>query len=262
MIVAKVLTVVLFGLLAFSPAEPKRRSRRTPLNITGVKGVEVDLKCKVKLQECGNFYSIEWYKEKLSSLDLIDPEGGQGPGDLRDQQHLAEDADLTWAPDEEVLLGRPASSGQVPTTSLSASERVYVYRHHSGLAKAENSWEGRARHSYDAKRHLIKIRLAPIDLQDEAAYRCEITYEEAGRWFKDSCLAPQVTQLNVVGRPTFVTVSLENDTEIISSTEKNPESVAVIGPYRESHLLILRCKAGGGRPIPEVKTIDSDKNAY
>jgi hypothetical protein len=37
---------------------------KTPvLNVTAVTGVSVELKCKVRLQECGNFYSIEWYRE-------------------------------------------------------------------------------------------------------------------------------------------------------------------------------------------------------
>ena len=34
-----------------------------PLNITAVTGISVDLRCKVKLHECGNFFSIVWYRE-------------------------------------------------------------------------------------------------------------------------------------------------------------------------------------------------------
>ena len=49
----------------------------------------------------------------------------------------------------------PETYDPVPTIE---SERVYVYRHHSGLAKSEGSWEGRAEHQYDAKRHIMTIR--------------------------------------------------------------------------------------------------------
>ena len=112
----------------------------------------------------------------------------------------------------------------------------------------------------------MRIRLSKLKLEDQATYRCEITYKEPGRWFKDSCLTPQVTQLNVIGPPTYVKVSLENDTEIatiggeessnIISSRDNGEdtitSAAIIGPYKESTNLVLKCKAGGGRPVPEV----------
>jgi len=86
--------------------------------------------------------------------------------------------------------------------------------------------------------------LASLQLTDESSYRCEITYEETGRWFKDSCLNSQTTQLTVYGKPTFVTVNLENGTKI--------DHRGVIGPYTEDTLLVLKCKSGGGKPIPEV----------
>ncbi len=36
------------------------------------------------------------------------------------------------------------------------------------------------------------FRVSPLTLDDEAEYRCEITYEETGRWFKHTCLSHQV----------------------------------------------------------------------
>eukprot|EP00094_Tigriopus_californicus_P006888 TCALIF_06634-PA protein Name:"Similar to HMCN2 Hemicentin-2 (Homo sapiens)" AED:0.02 eAED:0.03 QI:0/0.5/0.28/0.85/1/1/7/253/1111 len=166
--------------------------RSPPLNITAVTGISVDLRCKVKLHECGNFYSIEWYRHL--------------PGNV--------------------------------------NERVYVYRHHSGNAKSEGSWENRARHVYNAKRHAMRVSLYPTQLQDEAFYSCEITYEVDGPWFNDTCLTPQVTRLKVLGKPKFLAIALENGTNVDEHT--------VIGPYNEGSLLVLRCSAGGGRPIPEV----------
>ena len=77
------------------------------------------------------------------------------------------------------------------------------------------------------------VSLTPLILEDQGKYRCEITYEDqAGRWFKDSCLAAQVTNLIVYGQPDYVKVSLENETEV--------ENGATIGPYVEGQLLVLR----------------------
>ena len=93
----------------------------------------------------------------------------------------------------------------------------------------------------------MRVKLSPLKLEDEGAYSCEITYEEPGRWFKDSCLDPQLTMLNVLGKPESVIVSMNNGTEL--------EDGAILGPYTEGTNLVLRCKASGGRPIPEVRTI-------
>ena len=149
-------------------------------------------------------------------------------------------------------------------------QRVYVYRHHSGISKPEGHWVNRARHIYDTKKHImrvriliisaiitldmmkfedlkshffLKVKLSPLMLEDEAAYSCEITYEEPGRWFKDSCQDPQLTLLNVLGKPDDVIVTMENGTEL--------EDGYILGPYTEGSNLLLRCHAEGGRPIPQ-----------
>ena len=90
----------------------------------------------------------------------------------------------------------------------------------------------------------MRIQLAPTRLPDEAYYRCEITYEETGRWFKESCLQNQLTRLTVLGKPTFMRMETENGSEV--------RDKAVIGPYDEGAMLVMRCSAGGGRPIPAV----------
>ena len=92
------------------------------------------------------------------------------------------------------------------------------------------------------------MKLSPLILEDEAAYSCEITYEEPGRWFKDSCQDPQLTLLNVLGRPDEVIVTMENQTELADGS--------ILGPYTEGANLLLRCHAKGGRPIPEVSNFN------
>ena len=151
------------------------------------------------------FSSIEWYREPLS---------------------------IQQSPDEK------------PSEIIDLRQRVYVYRHHSGISKPEGHWTGRARHIYDAKKHLMRVKLSPLKLEDEGAYSCEITYEEPGRWFKDSCQDPQMSIVNVLGKPEDVSVAMENGTELADGS--------ILGPYVEGTNLVLRCKAEGGRPIPEV----------
>ena len=56
--------LLLLVLLLFdSHAASKTGNAQPPINITAVTGVSVELKCKVRLQECGNFFSIEWYRD-------------------------------------------------------------------------------------------------------------------------------------------------------------------------------------------------------
>lgn len=196
-------------ILVLPKAEPMRKlGGRSPLNITANAGIKIDLKCRVRYHDCGNFHSIKFYRIPIGDRDS-DPED-----------------------------------------NLVQEERVYVYFHHNGKAKAENHWQDRANHTYDTKKHVMRIHLAPLRLEDEAKYRCEIDYEFAGRWFKEVCAqTPQLTHLKVIGKPEFVTLSMGNDTEILS---KNDEPETVIGPFTEGTLLVLRCEAGGGRPVPEV----------
>jgi hypothetical protein len=243
----------------------RQNSHKVPFNITASAGITVDLKCKVRLNECGHFYSIEWHWLKPQNTHKI-------PGSILSRQ---DDNILSYANQNTIPFVDEISPGsslkQIESSMLnevsSKSERVFVYRHNSGVAKAENRWKGRAVHIYDSNRHVMRIRLSRLKLEDQARYRCEITYKEPGRWFKDSCRTPQVTQLNVIGPPTYVKVSLENDTEIATvggaessrmgsfDDDEDITSSAIIGPYKESATLVLKCKAGGGRPVPEVNSL-------
>ena len=243
----------------------RRNSHKVPFNITASAGITVDLKCKVRLNECGHFYSIEWYWQKPQNTRKI-------AGSMTSRK---DDTILPYTYQNTIRFVdeiSPSSSLQELESSMlneasSKSERVFVYRHNSGVAKAENRWKGRAEHIYDSNRHIMRIRLSRLKLEDQARYRCEITYKEPGRWFKDSCSTHQVTQLNVIGPPTYVKVSLENDTEIATvggaesslmgsrDDDEDITSSAIIGPYKESATLVLKCKAGGGRPVPEVNKL-------
>ena len=171
-----------------------RNRFQAPANVTATAGLGAGFRCRVKLHECGNFHSIEWYRESLVTR---------------------------------------------------ASERVYVYRHLTGVAKSENAWQGRATHRYDSKHHVMHVGITKTHLDDEAFYRCEITYQEHKRWFKDSCQSSQVTKLIVNAKPDFMRIENEDGVPI--------NNQATIGPFNEGSLLVLRCVAGGGKPTPQVK---------
>ncbi len=133
------------------------------VNVTAVTGVSVELKCKVRLQECGDFYSIEWYRE--NNPGGLDNNVNSNIIEDEHKQFRSKQASESAGRGKRQVSGyvrhkREAQSEgepyEVPQTV--ESERVYVYRHHSGLAKSEGSWEGRAEHQYDTKRHVMTIR--------------------------------------------------------------------------------------------------------
>ena len=148
-------------------AAQKMSQQATSLNVTAVTGVAVELKCKVRLQDCGNFFSIDWYRDATVNVvqdnnvnvghdtDEDDDDGVESRRQLSSNARGKRDAEHGGRRVRQTSSDSPETYDPVPTIE---SERVYVYRHHSGLAKSEGSWEGRAEHQYDAKRHIMTIR--------------------------------------------------------------------------------------------------------
>ena len=58
-------------------------------------------------------------------------------------------------------VGGVGDSSAAAAAAAVSSERVYVYRHNTGRGKSEGPWRGRAEHSYDAKRHVMRVRTNP-----------------------------------------------------------------------------------------------------
>ena len=121
--------------------------------------MSVDLLCRVRLRECGNFYSIEWYREARR------PPPARPPPPIPDPPaHGSRHGHY-----DELIMA--ASSKSAVSPAASSSERLYVYRHTTGVAKSEGAWRGRARHSYDSKRHVMRLSLDPTRLSDAGYYR-------------------------------------------------------------------------------------------
>jgi len=126
------------------------------VNATGVIGSGVDLKCKVKLQECGNFFSIEWYRDFLSIPNH--GQGGEPELVAHKFSHRQRRHHHHHHSDEMKPRQRRETSEEEEGRPTVETERVYVYRHHSGLSKSEGLWEGRASHQYDTRRHIMTVR--------------------------------------------------------------------------------------------------------
>ena len=80
-----------------------------PVNVTAVTGVSVDLKCKVRLQECGNFFSIEWYRDKTVAFrdDVIDDDSAENK-ETKNNQMSGRVARNIPDPSEHYLSQRPS----------------------------------------------------------------------------------------------------------------------------------------------------------
>ena len=108
-------------LLLLQTAEPRKKNDRgmgssSPLNVTAVQGVSIiELKCRVRVRDCGNFHSIKWYKEPIS-LDG----GRQATVDIMD--------------DVDAIMNMRGTEGPIP------AERVYVF--YKGQGTAYGSWTG------------------------------------------------------------------------------------------------------------------------
>ena len=80
-----------------------------PLNLTAVTGVSVDLKCKVRLQECGNFFSIEWYRDNTVAFreNAIDDESDENK-ESKSKQMSGRTKRHSQDPSEQNLSQRPS----------------------------------------------------------------------------------------------------------------------------------------------------------
>ena len=165
---------------------------RPPTNITAVVGVAVDLVCRGDLHQCGNFFSVVWYRER-------------GPAQQR------------------VYVYRHHSGGSKAEGGWAgrARHRYYAAKHVMAVTLNPVGLADQVRNLTAAQpvtlRYFLPLaaRLGLCEMAVKAHYRCEITYEDqAGRWFSDSCLAAQLTSLAVLGQPDLFSVTLSNGTEL------------------------------------------------
>ena len=96
----------------------------------------------------------------------------------------------------------------------------------------------------------LQVRLQDTRLSDEAYYKCEVTYEERGRWFKETCLHHQLTRLTMLEAPSGVRLEVEESNG--EETHAEVRDGDRMGPFNEGALLSLKCTADGGKPVPKV----------
>ncbi|KAK9736364.1 hypothetical protein QE152_g12628 [Popillia japonica] len=77
-----------------------------------------------------------------------------------------------------------------------------------------------------------------VEIDDEASYKCEITYLEV----RENCDVVQMIKLSTLVRPNYVKISQDGDRG----------NSSWLGPYNEGTNIELKCEARGGRPIPKI----------
>nr|XP_023013061.1 cell adhesion molecule 3-like [Leptinotarsa decemlineata] len=86
------------------------------------------------------------------------------------------------------------------------------------------------------------LKISPVEGEDEATYKCEITYLEV----IENCDVVQIVKLKTLKKPENVKIFRSGDhTPLPNST--------VIGPMEEEDEFDLICEASGGKPIPKVR---------
>nr|XP_022900084.1 uncharacterized protein LOC111413372 isoform X2 [Onthophagus taurus] len=119
------------------------------------------------------------------------------------------------------------------------TSRIYVYSQVGGVARAEGDATQRMKVEYRQDRMEALLEISPVAIEDEATYKCEITYLEV----LENCAVVQLIKLKTLVIPTKVHM-LHDDKELVDP---------VLGPYNEGTEVVVTCEAIGGRPIPDVK---------
>ncbi|XP_074027941.1 neuromusculin isoform X4 [Leptinotarsa decemlineata] len=121
------------------------------------------------------------------------------------------------------------------------ANRVYVLSH-AGQGRAEGDATERMTVEYTNESTGAVLKISPVEGEDEATYKCEITYLEV----IENCDVVQIVKLKTLKKPENVKIFRSGDhTPLPNST--------VIGPMEEEDEFDLICEASGGKPIPKVR---------
>ncbi|XP_057661910.1 titin isoform X1 [Diorhabda carinulata] len=120
------------------------------------------------------------------------------------------------------------------------ANRVYVLSHH-GSGRAEGGATERMTVEYTNETNGAVLKISPVEGEDEATYKCEITYLVV----KENCDVIQIVKLKTLKIPDVIKIHRGGDhTPLPNAT--------VIGPLEEEDEIDLICEATGGKPTPIV----------
>ncbi|XP_017770206.1 PREDICTED: LOW QUALITY PROTEIN: uncharacterized protein LOC108557968 [Nicrophorus vespilloides] len=93
---------------------------------------------------------------------------------------------------------------------------------------------------YEPKSPEALLKISPVKVEDEASYKCEITYLEV----RENCDVVQIIKLSTLVVPESVRI-LGVDGVTMANT-------SMLGPHDEGTQIELICEANAGRPTPKV----------
>ncbi|XP_044766559.1 uncharacterized protein LOC123322654 isoform X3 [Coccinella septempunctata] len=119
--------------------------------------------------------------------------------------------------------------------------RIYVFSHAGGIARAEGDATDRMTVEYTENSMEARLKISPVEVDDEATYKCEITYLEV----RENCDVVQIVKLTTLVKPTSVTIRDNHGTQLVNTS--------MLGPKDEGTDVEIICEAGGGKPVPMVR---------
>ncbi|XP_076265083.1 neuromusculin isoform X5 [Rhynchophorus ferrugineus] len=121
------------------------------------------------------------------------------------------------------------------------TSRIYVLSHAGTIRRPEGDAKERMKVEYPTEAGQAILQIDDVHLEDEAIYKCEITYIEV----KESCHeVVQIVNLTTLVKPEVV--------RIIGMDGAPMENGSILGPKEEGEEVDLVCEAGSGKPIPRV----------
>ncbi|XP_044272601.1 uncharacterized protein LOC123016327 [Tribolium madens] len=119
------------------------------------------------------------------------------------------------------------------------TSRIYVFSQAGQIRRAEGDATERMNMTYNEAKNETFLQISPVKVDDEATYKCEITYLEV----VENCDVIQIVKLMTLVKPSDVVLTY-NGKEVNESLSLEEKI--------EGDDVVLTCKAPGGKPIPTV----------
>lgn len=128
------------------------------------------------------------------------------------------------------------------------TSRIYVFSQVGSVARrAEGDASERMTVEYAPSSTEALLKISPVEILDEASYKCEITYLEV----RENCPVGQIIKLVTLVRPESV--------RILGVDGVAKGNASMLGPLDEGTHVELICEAIHGRPTPQVKWFNGTK---
>ncbi|XP_060519272.1 titin isoform X2 [Cylas formicarius] len=120
------------------------------------------------------------------------------------------------------------------------TSRIYVLSHAGSIKRPEGDAKERMQVEYPSSGGEAVLKISDVRVEDEAIYKCEITYLEV----RESCDVVQIVNLTTLIKPEVV--------RIIGVDGASMANASILGPKNLGDEVDLVCEAGIGKPIPRI----------